>query len=184
MLPPATFEGFRDFTWSPTFSVFSALIGIPWLLSGKESACQSRRQGFDPWVWKILWRRKWQPTPVFLLGKSHGQRTLVGCAPWIARSQTQLSYQMTTTNLLYCLFTINFLIMFIYNNINYFMFLQISLFWTVHICGIMWFFVEWFLALSIFSRFIYVMVCTSTSFFFFKCWIIFLCKTFCLLFIH
>ena len=33
---------------------------------------------FDPWVRKILWRRKWQPTPVFLPGKSHGQRRLVG----------------------------------------------------------------------------------------------------------
>ena len=37
-------------------------------LSGKESACQCRRHGFDPWVGKILWRRKWQPTPVFLPG--------------------------------------------------------------------------------------------------------------------
>ena len=32
----------------------------------------------DPWVGKILWRRKWQPTPVFLPGKFHGQRILVG----------------------------------------------------------------------------------------------------------
>ena len=32
--------------------------------------------GFDPWVWKTPWRRKWQPTPVFLSGKSHGQRSL------------------------------------------------------------------------------------------------------------
>ena len=32
----------------------------------------------DPWVEKIPWRRKWQPTPVFLPGKSHGQRSLVG----------------------------------------------------------------------------------------------------------
>jgi len=37
-------------------------------LSGKESACQCRRCGFDPWVGKIPWRRKWQPTLVFLLG--------------------------------------------------------------------------------------------------------------------
>ena len=38
--------------------------------SGKESTCQCRRHkrhGFNPWVRKILWRRKWQPTPVFLL---------------------------------------------------------------------------------------------------------------------
>ena len=37
---------------------------------------------FDPWVGKILWRRQWQPTPVFLPGKSHGQRRLVGYSPW------------------------------------------------------------------------------------------------------
>ena len=33
---------------------------------------------FNPWVWKVLWRSKWQPIPVFLLGKSHGQRSLEG----------------------------------------------------------------------------------------------------------
>ena len=51
----------------------------------KESACQCRsrrRLGFDPWVGEIPWRRKWQPTPVFLPGKSHGQRSLVGYNPW------------------------------------------------------------------------------------------------------
>ena len=37
---------------------------------------------FNPWVGKISWRRKWQPTPVFLPGKSHGQRNLVGYSPW------------------------------------------------------------------------------------------------------
>ena len=36
------------------------------------------RRGFDPWVGKIPWRRKWLPTPVFLLGESHGRRSLVG----------------------------------------------------------------------------------------------------------
>ena len=36
----------------------------------------------DPWVRKIPWSRKWQPTPVFLPGKSHGQRSLEGCRPW------------------------------------------------------------------------------------------------------
>ena len=39
-------------------------------LSGKDSACQRRRRRFDPWVGKILWRRKWQPTPVFFPGES------------------------------------------------------------------------------------------------------------------
>ena len=39
------------------------------------------RPGFDPWGGKIPWRRKWQPTPVFLPGKSHGQRSLAGYRP-------------------------------------------------------------------------------------------------------
>ena len=39
---------------------------------------QSRRPGFNPWVRKIPWRKEWQPTPVFLPGKFHGQRSLVG----------------------------------------------------------------------------------------------------------
>ena len=57
-------------------------MGILWPLSGKESAYQYKRQGFDPWIRKILWRRKCQPTPVFLPGKSHGQRSLVGYSSW------------------------------------------------------------------------------------------------------
>ena len=48
-----------------------------WWLSGKESDCQWIRCRFNPWVRKIPWRRKWQPTPVFFPGKSHGQRSLV-----------------------------------------------------------------------------------------------------------
>ena len=52
--------------------------GLPRWLSGEESACQCRRGEFDPWVGKIPQRRKWQPTPVFLPGKSHGQRRLTG----------------------------------------------------------------------------------------------------------
>ena len=42
---------------------------------------RQRRHGFDPWVGKIPWRRAWQPTPVFLPGESHGQRSLAGYAP-------------------------------------------------------------------------------------------------------
>ena len=57
------------------------LRGFPMWLSGKESACQCRRYkrcGFDPWVRKILWKRKRQPIPVLLPGKSHGQKSLAG----------------------------------------------------------------------------------------------------------
>ena len=50
--------------------------------SDKEPACQCRRPGFSPWVGKNPWRRKWPPTLVFLPGKSHGQRSLMGYHPW------------------------------------------------------------------------------------------------------
>ena len=47
---------------------------------------------FDRWVRKIPWRRKWQPTPVFLPGKFHRQRNLVGCiVHGVAKSWTRLS---------------------------------------------------------------------------------------------
>ena len=52
---------------------------------GKESSCQFlrfRRHGFNLWVRKIPWRKKYQLTPVFLPGKFHGQRSLVGYRPW------------------------------------------------------------------------------------------------------
>ena len=49
---------------------------------GKESACNARDLGSESWFGKIPWRREWQPTPVFLSGKSQGQRTLVGCRLW------------------------------------------------------------------------------------------------------
>ena len=39
------------------------------------------RGGFHPWVWKIPWRRKWQPTPVFLPRESHGWRSLADYSP-------------------------------------------------------------------------------------------------------
>ena len=62
------------------FSSFRILylfaLEFPRWLSGKGPICQCRRYQFKPWVGKIPWRKKWQPTPVFLPGKSHGQRSL------------------------------------------------------------------------------------------------------------
>ena len=55
---------------------------IHWWCSGKEPACQCKRHRFDPWVRKIPWRRKWQPTRVFLPGESHGQGSLAGYSLW------------------------------------------------------------------------------------------------------
>ena len=65
--------------------------GLPRWLSGKESACQCRRhkrRRFDPWVRKISCRKKCQPTPVFLPGKPHGQRSLAGSVRRMAESDT------------------------------------------------------------------------------------------------
>ena len=67
-------------------SIFRSLLGklLPGGASGKESACQCRRRkrcGFHCQVRKIPCRRAWQPTPVFLTGESHGQRSLAGYSP-------------------------------------------------------------------------------------------------------
>ena len=73
------------------------LKGFPGDASGKESSCQCRRckrQGFDPWLWKIPWSRKWQPTPVSLPGKSHGQRSLVGYSPW-GRKESDVTQRLS-----------------------------------------------------------------------------------------
>ena len=56
-------------------------VDFPGGTGGKESICQCRRPGFDPWVGNIPWRRAWQPTLVFLLGEFHGQRSLVCYSP-------------------------------------------------------------------------------------------------------
>ena len=61
------------------------LRGFPCGSSGKEDACQCRRWkrcGFDPWIRKISWSRKWRLTSVFLPEKFHGQGSLVDYSPW------------------------------------------------------------------------------------------------------
>ena len=62
--------------------VASYLLGFPGGSDSKSVCLQCGRPGFNPWVGKIPWRRKWQPTPVLLPGKFHGLRSLVGCNPW------------------------------------------------------------------------------------------------------
>ena len=55
-----------------------------------KNVCQCRRCVFNPWVRKIPWRKKWQPTPVLLCEKCHGQSSLAGYSPWCyKRVQTQ-----------------------------------------------------------------------------------------------
>ena len=66
-----------------TFSSPVATVEFSTYLMVKKIIClQCGRPRFDPWVGKILWRRKWQSTPGLLPGKSHGQSSLVGYSPW------------------------------------------------------------------------------------------------------
>ena len=74
---------------------------LPRWLRGKESACQCKRHRrcrFEPWVRKVPWRRKWQPTLVFLPVKSHGPRSLVGYSPWGCKESntTKATYHLRT----------------------------------------------------------------------------------------
>ena len=83
--------------------VYQMLTGLPRWLSGKESACQCRRRrrwGFDPWIGKIPWRRKWQLSPAFLPGESHGQRILVDYSPWGHKESDMTEHGRTTKCLL------------------------------------------------------------------------------------
>ena len=68
--------------------------GFPGGSEVKAFAClQCRRPGFESWVGKIPWRRKWQPTPVFLPGESHGWRSLVGYSPQ-ARKESDMTERL------------------------------------------------------------------------------------------
>ena len=76
------------------------ITGILSWLSGKELTCQSRKfrkLGLDPWIGKISWIRIWQPTPVFLPGKFHGQRSLVGYSPWCRKELDMTEHTQTHT---------------------------------------------------------------------------------------
>ena len=71
----------------------SYTMGFPSGASGKEPACLCRghkRCRFDPWVGKIPWRKAWQPTPVFLPGESHQQRSRGATGHRVAENQTRL----------------------------------------------------------------------------------------------
>ena len=72
----------RNNGWESPNLTFKPNHLLPWWFNGKEFACQCSRHGLDPYVRKIPWRRKWQPTPVFSPGKSLGKRRLAGYCPW------------------------------------------------------------------------------------------------------
>ena len=96
----------RLFAWTAACQAF-----------GKVSACNRGDPGFDSWVRKIPWRRKWQPTLVLLPGEFHGLRSLVGYSPWSCK-------ESDTTERLHFHFLS---LLFDYSK-------NISLFWFLDIC--------------------------------------------------
>ena len=71
----------------------------------EDATGQSRRPCFDPWVWKIPWRREWLPTLVFLPGESNGQRSLVDYNPWGCKELDTTEWLSTHTEMLTRLYT-------------------------------------------------------------------------------
>ena len=71
--------------------------GLPWRLRQWKIWLQCGRPRFNPWVSKISWRLEWLPTPVFLPGESHGQRSLVGCSPW-GHKESDMTEWLTHTH--------------------------------------------------------------------------------------
>ena len=79
----------------------SCFLVLPRGRSGKESVCQCRRCKrcrVNPWARKILWGRKWQPAPVFWLGKFHGQSSLAGDSPWGYRESHTTGHVLAHTH--------------------------------------------------------------------------------------
>ena len=70
---------FRHMPWR--FDICTHCEGLPWRLRWERICLQCRRPRFSPWLGKIPWRREWLPTPVFLPGELHGQRSLAGYSP-------------------------------------------------------------------------------------------------------
>ena len=82
-------------------SMGSHRVGCNWWDLAAAAACQCKRQkrhSFDLWVGMIPWRRKWQPTPVFLPGESHEQRSLAGYCPWDHKESDTTEHTHTHTH--------------------------------------------------------------------------------------
>ena len=102
---PTLFQAFLSMSFVPQtdprtlfFSAPCQTGSFPGGTSVKEPTCQCRwckRCGFNPWAGKIPWRRAQQPTPVFLPGEFHGQRSLVGYSALGRKSRTPLKWLST-----------------------------------------------------------------------------------------
>ena len=78
--PPPSYRLTFTHTYIYTYVYIHIYVDFPGGSEGKESACDER-SGFEPWIGKIPWRRGWQPSPVSLSGKFHGQRSPASYSP-------------------------------------------------------------------------------------------------------
>ena len=100
-LPGSSVHGIfqaRVLEWGAIMELYGDTVHIPaswcWWLRRQRICLQRRRPGFNPWVGKIPWSRKWQPIPVSLPGESHGQRSLVGYSLW-GHKESDTTEQLT-----------------------------------------------------------------------------------------
>ena len=79
--------GFTEICWDSVLAASNRISWLPrwheWQRTHLPMQVDIKRYRLRPWVWKITWRRAWQPTPLFLPGESHGQRSLVGYSPYV-----------------------------------------------------------------------------------------------------
>ena len=76
---------------------FFNLTKLPWWLIQQRICLQCGRPRFNPWVRKMLWRREWLLTSVFLSGEFHGQRSLAGCSPW-GHKESNMTAQLSLSH--------------------------------------------------------------------------------------
>ena len=96
------------------------ILQLPWWLRWKRICLQCGRPKLDPWVGKIPWRRKWQPTPTFFPGESHGQRSLVSYSLWDL-DKSDMTEQVTHTErnyTRYALGTLSLIFVFLYKYLD------------------------------------------------------------------
>ena len=90
----------REAWWAAIYGVAQSWTRLKQLSSSSSSQCRRhRRCKFDRWVEKIPWRRKWQPTLVFLPGKSCGQRNLMSYSPWGCKESDTTKWQSLHTRM-------------------------------------------------------------------------------------
>ena len=99
-------ESWTRLKWLSMHTRIYVYIGLPGGLVVKNppTKCwRNKRHGFDPWIGKIPWNRKWQPTAVFLPGEFHGQRSLAGYSSWSCKESDTSEWLSTHIYVCMCM---------------------------------------------------------------------------------